>query len=102
MPARYDNTHQALDISIGRILQMYLNDDVDQGNAQLDLVKFFDAPKNTVPPSDIQDFVHSILNEAKTGLIDASDARTELVRASVAAHEADLELAAIIQHHWNR
>ena len=88
-----DAGHQALDINIGRILQMYLTGDLSAEVTRNNLSRFFNgAPQWR---NDIDAWLLRRLHDMRDGH-DASHVRKDMVRMAVAAENHDPQLLELL------
>ncbi|ESQ85377.1 hypothetical protein ABAC460_23765 [Asticcacaulis sp. AC460] len=88
-----DAAHQALDINIGRILQMYLTGDLSAEVTRNNLTRFFNgAPEWR---GDIDAWLTRRLNDMRDGH-DANHVRHDIVRMAAAAERHDPKLAEML------
>lgn len=92
-----DIGRQALDINVGRILEMYLGSQISLAMAKNDLAQLFDQPKNTVGAMDLDDYLELMLGQVKSRDIEAGEARADLVRIAALAQAHDADFTAHIQ-----
>lgn len=97
MPMTRDIGNQALDINVGRILEMFVSSQINLAIAKSDLARLFDQPKNTVGAADLDDYLELMLGQLKSRDIETGDARADLVRIAALAQVREADFTAHIQ-----
>lgn len=92
-----DIGHQALDINVGRILEMFVGSQISLAIAKRDLAQLFDQPKNTIGAADLDDYLELMLGQVKSRDIETGEARADLVRIAALAQAHDADFTAHIQ-----
>jgi len=97
MSMTLDGSHEALDINIGRALEMYLADDISLSKTKLELMRFFGVPSHSARRADLEAYLTLLLEQVKCRDLEAGDVRSDLVRMAVLAQSHDADFAALIQ-----
>lgn len=84
-----DRDHQALDINIGRVIELYIRGILTREAARDDLIRYFDGPVMRSSPGEVGAYILRVLDLADKDVLDANQARRELVRATSAAQGND-------------
>jgi len=92
-----DAAQQALDINIGRVLEMFRSGVLTREQARDGLIRFFEGAAHH-DAADLNAHLNRILERVDTGAIDCKDARTKLVKAALASEKNDLRYADILHH----
>ncbi len=92
-----DSDNRALDINIGRVLEMFRTGFLPREAVRQSLAKFFtDAGRRDGPHLDAD--LHRILDRIDDNSLSLVAARTELVKAAVAAEKNDPKAADMLHH----
>ena len=83
-----DSAHQALDINIGRVLEMFQRSVLTTDQAEAELLKFFSSAERLDGAHLNVDLTH-ILERVQDGTLDPEKARSELVKAAAASEKND-------------
>ena len=84
-----DRDHQALDINIGRVIELYIRGILGREAAREDLTRYFAGPVLRHAPGDVGAYIDHVLESTDQGRIDAGQARRNLVKAISAAQAND-------------
>ena len=79
-----DKSHQALDMNIGRVLEMFLGGDISRDQALEHLTSFYNTADECTSPTQLRAYIDAQLDDAR-GRTDK--VRADLVHAAVMAHE---------------
>jgi len=79
-----DPNHQALDMNIGRILEMFLRGDISRDQAGGHLADFYKHVPEVAAPGQLQAYIDAQLDQAGTS---TARVRSDLVHVAVMAHE---------------
>ena len=91
-----DSGHQSLDINIGRIIELFIENDIPLEVARQDICKHFHGKQVAENRASLQTYVGNVLEMVRTGELEAVQARTGLVRAAAAAEKGDKAYASLI------
>lgn len=83
-----DASHQALDINIGRILEMFLKGEIARDKAETDLAVFYKGKHRNVAASDVRAYLAAQLDQAEAC---AAKVRTNLVQMAALARSGRSE-----------
>ncbi|ESQ86027.1 hypothetical protein AEAC466_02240 [Asticcacaulis sp. AC466] len=90
-----DAAQQALDINIGRVLEMLRSGVLSRDAARDGLLRFFEGAIRH-DAGDLNAYLTRILERVDTGSLDVKDARTKLVKAALASEKNDLRCTDIL------
>ncbi len=88
-----DAAQQALDINIGRILEVFRSGVLDRTCALDSLFKFFEGATDA---GETRAWLDRILERVDSGALDTKDARQRLVKAALASEKHDQRYADIL------
>jgi len=92
-----DTDHQALDLNIGRIVELYIKAEIPLAVARKDLTRFFGESHNPTVSSDLQAYLGGILAQMRAGDLEPAEVRADLVRLAALAFAQDPDFAAQIR-----
>ncbi len=84
-----DRDHQALDINIGRVIELFIRGILSRDAARDDLKRYFDGPVLRGAPGEVDAYILRVLDQTDKQVLDPNQARRELVRASSASQAGD-------------
>ncbi len=88
-----DAGHQAIDLNIGRIIDMYLMAEITLPMAKADLLKFFGAPHTVQIATDLEAYLSQMLDQMRNGDLEPGEVRADLVRLAALANAHDPDFA---------
>jgi len=86
---------QALDINIGRVLEMLLSGVLSHDQAHDAMTKFFDGAVHK-DPTDLHAYLTRMIHQVDKGHVKTDTARAHLVRVALASEKNDPHLSDII------
>ena len=90
-----DAAQQALDINIGRVLEMFRSGVLTRQQACESLTRFFEGAARH-DARDLDAHLMRILERVDTGALEPKEARHKLVKAALASEKNDLRCADIL------
>jgi len=93
-----DEDHLAVDLNIGRIVEMYLIAEIDLPTAKTDLAALFGIAADNPLHTDLEAYLGRLLKETRTGEVEAGDTRANLVKLAALAQSGDNDFAAYIDN----
>jgi hypothetical protein len=91
-----DEDHQADDMNIGRIIEMYLITEISLSQARTDLAGLFGIAADDPRHTDFDRYIGRVLRDTKAGEVEAGDARANLVKLAALAQSGDNDFEAFI------
>ena len=92
-----DSDHQALDMNIGRIVEMYFLAEIELPEAKSDLMTLFGGPHPASISDALKVYLSRMLVQTRQGDLDAGEVRVDLVRLAGLAHAHDPDFIARIR-----
>lgn len=92
-----DAAQQALDINIGRVLEMFRTGVLDRQQTCEGLTRFFEGASHH-DSADLDAHLMRIVERVDTGALDCKEARHKLVKAALASEKNDLRYVDILHH----
>jgi hypothetical protein len=92
-----DAAQQALDINIGRVLEMLRSGILDRRQACEALTRFFEGALHH-DAADLNDHLMRIVERVDIGTLEPKEARHKLVKAALASEKNDLRYVDILHH----
>lgn len=89
--------HQALDLNIGRIVELYIKAGITLAVARKDLTRFFGESHNPTVASGLQEYLGGLLAQMRAGDLEPAEVRADLVRLAALALMHDPDFAAQIR-----
>lgn len=91
-----DAGHQSLDLNIGRVIELFIENDIPQDVARENICKHFHGKQVAENRANLETYVNNVLDMVRTGELEPVQARTGLVRAAAAAEKGDKAFASLI------
>jgi hypothetical protein len=91
-----DAGHQSLDINIGRVIELFIENDIPLEVARENICKHFHGKQVAENRAHLETYVTNVLEMVRTGELEPVQARTGLVRAAAAAEKGDKAFASLI------
>jgi len=91
-----DSDHRSLDINIGRVVELFIENDIPLETARDDICKHFHGKHVVENRANLQTYVTNVLEMVRGGELEPVQARTGLVRAAAAAEKGDKAFASLI------
>ncbi|MGA9658742.1 MAG: hypothetical protein WBQ60_06555 [Asticcacaulis sp.] len=92
-----DAAQQALDINIGRVLEIFRTGIINRAQACENLHKFFEGASKHDTAS-LNASLMRILERIDTGALESKDARLQLVKAALASEKNDMRYVDILHN----
>jgi len=92
-----DAGHQSLDINIGRVIELFIENDIPLEVARENICKHFHGKHVAENRASLEIYVGNVLEMVRTGELEPVQARTGLVRAAAAAEKGDKAFASLIK-----
>jgi len=96
MSMTHDAGHQSLDINIGRVVELFIENDIPLETARENICKHFHGKQVEENRVSLDTYVTNVLEMARTGELEPVQARNGLVRAAAAAEKGDKAYASLI------
>ena len=86
-----DADHQAMDLNIGRIIEMYLMAEITLPLAKADILKLFGHSHTAETVTDLEIYLSQMLEQLRMGDLEPAEVRADLIRllALANAHDPD-------------
>ena len=91
-----DAGHQSLDINIGRVIELFIENDIPLEAARENICKHFHGKPVAESRAALEAYVTNVLEMVRSGELEPVQARTGLVRAAAAAEKGDKAFASLI------
>ncbi len=91
-----DAGHQSLDINIGRVIELFIENDIPLEVARENLAKHFHGKQVAENRASLDTYITNVLDMVRSGELEPVQARTGLVRAAAAAEKGDKAFAGLI------
>ena len=91
-----DAGHQSLDINIGRVIELFIENDIRLEVARETICKHFQGKHVAENRASLDTYVTNVLEMVRTGELEPVQARNGLVRAAAAAEKGDKAYASLI------
>ena len=91
-----DAGHQSLDLNIGRVIELFIENDIPLESARENICKHFHGKQVAENRASLETYVNNVLDMVRTGELEPVQARTGLVRAAAAAEKGDKAFASLI------
>ena len=91
-----DAGHQSLDINIGRVIELFIENDIPLEVARENICRHFHGKSVAENRASLDTYVTNVLEMVRTGELEAVQARSGLVRAAAAAEKGDKAYASLI------
>ncbi len=91
-----DAGHQSLDLNIGRVIELFIQNDIPLEIARENICKHFHGKSVAENRASLETYVNNVLDMVRTGELEPVQARTGLVRAAAAAEKGDKAYASLI------
>ena len=91
-----DARHQSLDMNIGRVIELFIENDISLDVARENICKHFHGKHVAENRAALDTYVNNVLDMLRTGELEPVQARTGLVRAAAAAEKGDKAFASLI------
>lgn len=92
-----DADHQAIDLNIGRIIDMYLMAEITLLQAKTDILNLFGRLHAAETMADLDAYLSQMLEQMRKGDLEPDEVRTDLVRLVALANAHDPDFAAQVQ-----
>ena len=92
-----DAAQQALDINIGRVLEMFRTGVLNRQQTCEGLTRFFEGATHH-DAADLDAHLMRIVERVDTGALEPKEARHKLVKAALASEKNDLRYVDILHH----
>jgi hypothetical protein len=91
-----DAGHQSLDINIGRVIELFIENDIPLEAARENICKHFHGKQVAENRADLEAHVTHVLETLRSGELEPVQARTGLVHAAAAAEKGDKAFVSLI------
>ncbi len=91
-----DAGHQSLDINIGRIIELFIENDIPLETARENICRHFHGKQVAENRASLDIYVTNVLEMVRTGELEPVQARNGFVRAAAAAEKGDKAYASLI------
>ena len=91
-----DAGHQSLDLNIGRVIELFIENDIPLETARENICKHFHGKHVAENSANLETYVTNVLDMVRSGELEPFQARTGLVRAAAAAEKGDKAFASLI------
>ena len=91
-----DAGHQSLDINIGRVIELFIENDIPLETARENICRHFHGKQVAENRASLDTYVTNVLEMVRTGELEPVQARNGLVRAAAAAEKGDKAYASLI------
>lgn len=91
-----DAGHQSLDLNIGRVIELFIENDIPLEAARENICKHFHGKQVAENRANLETYVNNVLDMVRSGELEPVQARAGLVRAAAAAEKGDKAFASLI------
>ncbi len=91
-----DAGHQSLDINIGRVIELFIENDIPLATARESICRLFHGKHVEENRASLETYVTNVLEMVRTGELEPVQARNGLVRSAAAAEKGDKAYASLI------